>query len=144
MFFRKIYRWADKFEDRVRGRLSHYPLIYAFIGGAGIIIFWRGIWHSVDYLVASFTAADPVVITGFPWWDGPVSAVFGTLLLLATGLWVSSFIGNEILISGVNGEKRVAEKTEQEIKEDVVLEQRIAREIKDIGRRLDKIESELK
>ena len=37
MFYKKIYNFGDRLEDKARGRLSHYPIIYAFIGGTGII-----------------------------------------------------------------------------------------------------------
>ena len=52
--FKSIYRlidsFFDKLEDVVRGKLSKHSIIYAFIGGSGIILFWRGIWHSADWL----------------------------------------------------------------------------------------------
>ncbi len=39
----------------------------------------------------------------------------GTLILLLTGVFVSAFIGNRLIISGLSGEKKLAEKTEEEI-----------------------------
>jgi len=38
------------------------------------------------------------------------------VILLMTGVFVSSFIGNEILISGLKSQKKIAEKTEEEVK----------------------------
>lgn len=141
MFFKKLYQFGDRLEDKVRGRLSHYPLIYAFIGGAGVIIFWRGIWHTVDFLMDIFSNSP---VDGVAWWDGPISTLFGMILLLMVGLFVSSFIGNEIVISGLKGEKKIVEKAEQEIKEEIEheinVDTEIQTEMKDIARRLEKIQ----
>lgn len=133
MLFKKLYNLGDKLEDKIRGKLSHYPIIYAFIGGAGIIIFWRGIWHSIDFLV------DFIVTNGQPaavWWDGPFSIFLGATLLLLVGLFVTSFIGNEIIISGIKGDKRIAEKTEIEIKQDILLDIKMQDQISEIAKSL--------
>lgn len=138
--FNKVYRFFDKLEDKIRGRLSHYPIIYAFIGGAGVIIFWRGIWHTVDYIMEFFAVGDMVSSTSIselPWWDGPLSIVFGVVLLLATGLFVASFIGTEIVISGLKGEKKLTEKTEEEVEFDV-------KESKDIKKEIHEMDSKVK
>lgn len=137
MFFKKIYQFGDRLEDKVRGKLSHYPLIYAFIGGAGVIIFWRGIWHTVDFVMNYFYNGNT---GGVAWWDGPVSTLFGMILLLMVGLFVSSFIGNEIVISGLKGEKKIVERAEQEIQEEIGLDTEIQSEMREIVRRLEKIQ----
>ena len=143
MILKKLFNFGDKLEDRVRGKLSHFPITYAFLGGAGVIIFWRGIWHSLDYVMGMMTSDNAQLVTGYPWWDGPFSIAIGMFLLLLIGLFVSSFIGNEILISGMNGEKKVAEKTEQEIKEDVALDVRMVHEMKELSQRLESLEKKL-
>ncbi len=147
ILFKRIYRFGDKLEDRVRRKLSHYPITYAFVGGMGIIIFWRGIWHSMDYLVEFFSRDPLMVTTGADataiWWDGPLSIVVGTILLLMSGLFVTSFIGNEIIISGIKGEKRLAEKTEQEIEDDAARDAQMMREIDQIVKRLDEVEKKI-
>ncbi len=97
---RTIYGFFDKLEDKIRGFLSHYPIVYSLIGGVAIVLFWRGVWHMADE---------------FSFMTGPVSFVVGAVLLLATGLLVSVFIGDQIIISGLRGEKKVAEKTESEV-----------------------------
>lgn len=38
----RIYTHLDKLEDKVRGILSHSPLVYALIGGTAIVLFWGG------------------------------------------------------------------------------------------------------
>lgn len=148
MFFKKIYNLGDRLEDKMRGRLSHYPIIYAFIGGTGIIIFWRGVWHTMDYIMKLlFEASDSVTSTSLlesPWWDGPLSMLIGATLLLGVGLFVSSFIGNEIIISGLKKEKKIVEKTEEEIEVDLKESDKIRNEIHGMDGRLKRIEENLK
>lgn len=118
--FKIIYTFFDKLEDQVRGRLSRKPIGYAFLGGVGIVLFWRGVWHSVDALMLhyfSLASLDSSVdISGLPWWDGPASLAIGTILLLLSGLFVANFIGNEVILSGIKGEKKIVDKTEDEIR----------------------------
>ena len=145
---KRVYQIGDKLEDRVRGKLSHYPIIYAFIGGAGVIIFWRGIWHTVDYLMEFFNAGNIVSSTStnfsqLPWWDGPLSIVFGASLLLITGLFVGSFIGTEIVISGLKGEKKITERTEEEVELDVKESIKIKQEIHAMDERIKHVEAML-
>ncbi len=140
MIFKKIYQLGDKLEDKVRGRLSHYPITYAFVGGAGVIIFWRGIWHSVDVLMGYINFSGKTGWAALPWWDGLFSMAIGMALLLLVGLFVSSFIGNEIIISGLKGEKKAVEKAELEIEEDIMMDMEIQDEIKDISKRLARIQ----
>jgi hypothetical protein len=124
MFIYKIYKViydaCDRLEDRVRGFLSHYPIIYALVGATGVVIFWRGVWHTADYIM-SFASAGNVGVSSVDvnlglWWDGPLSILVGGTMLLMTGVFVSNFIGNEIIISGLKGEKKIAEKTEKEVR----------------------------
>jgi hypothetical protein len=115
---KKVINFFDKLEDRVRGRLSRKPLIYALIGGIGVILFWRGIWHTADDI---------------PFLTGPVSALLGLIILLATGVFVSAFIGNRLILTGLRGEKKLPDKKIGEIETD---EERIKKT-------LDKIETEV-
>lgn len=96
----KIKKFFDKLEDRVRHVLSHKPILYAFLGGVGIVLFWKGIWETAEY---------------FPILDGLGSVVASVILLLVIGLFVSSFIGDSILIAGLRSQKKVTEKTEAEV-----------------------------
>lgn len=140
MLFKKIYQLGDRLEDKMRGRLSHYPITYAFVGGAGVIIFWRGIWHSVDFLMGYIKFPGKADWTALPWWDGLFSIALGMVLLLLVGLFVSSFIGNEIIISGLKGEKKAVERAEAEIEEGIMMDIEIQDEIKDISKRLARIQ----
>lgn len=123
--FKKINRFFDKLEDKIRARLSHHPILYAIIGGVGIVLFWRGIWHTADL---------------FPFMTGPVSTIISIIILLGTGLFVSFFIGDRIFLSGLKYEKKLFEKTESEIE----AESNILNEIKAKIDRIEKDVQELK
>lgn len=99
---KKIVTFFDKLEDRVRIRLSHYPILYALVGAVGIVLVWKGVWETAEY---------------FPALYGPASIVLGTAILLLTGLLVSFFIGDTIIISGFKKEKKLVEKSEKEMLE---------------------------
>jgi MFS superfamily sulfate permease-like transporter len=130
--FKKIINYFDKFEDKVRGRLSHHPILYTFIGGIAIVLFWRGIWHTADMLQAQ---------GGWLGWlfYEPNNLVIVTVILLASGLFVSYFIGDTVLISGMSGEKKLAEKTEKEIKEEGIELKEIQNTIKEIEKNIVEI-----
>ena len=98
---KKIVKFFDHLEDRARGRLSKFPLIYAFIGGVGIVLFWRGVWHTADL---------------FPLMTGPVSLLVAIVILLLTGLFVSFFVGENIILTGLKKEKKLVERAESEIR----------------------------
>lgn len=148
MLFKTIYDFCDHIEDKVRGKLSHTPIIYAFIGGVGIVIFWRGVWHTMDTLMKTIFAtrngAVTTDISDFPWWDGPLSILIGTVLLLTVGLFVTTMIGNEIIISGLKREKKIVEKTEDDLQVELIENEGIKDEIHDMDTRLGRIEKILK
>lgn len=138
-----IYNFFDKLEDKIRGKLSRYPILYAFIGGVGIVIFWRGVWHTTDFfteVIFSYQLNGSIDIGKLPWWDGPLSLLVGSVLLLSTGLFVFDFIGTQAIISGIKGEKKLEEKTEEEIREETGAIEEIKKEMKIIAHRLDGIE----
>lgn len=141
-----VVNFFDKLEDKIRGRLSHYPILYAFIGGVGVVIFWRGVWHTADFVtevIFSYQMNGSVNLGSLPWWDGPVSILVGGILLLSTGLFVFDFIGTQAMISGLKGEKRLEEKTEEEIKLEAGAISEIREEVKEIAHHLDEIEKKM-
>lgn len=141
-----IINFFDKLEDKIRGKLSHYPILYAFIGGIGVVIFWRGVWHTTDFfteIIFSYQVNGSIDLGSLPWWDGPLSLLVGSVLLLSTGLFVFDFIGSQAIISGLRGEKRLEEKTEEEIKTEAEVIRGIEKEVKEISNRLDDIEEDL-
>lgn len=117
----KIFYFFDGLEDRIRNTLSRYPFVYAFIGGTAIVLFWRGVWMFADTI---------------PFLTGPVSIFISVAILLVTGLFVSFFIGDTIIISGLKKEKRLDEKVASEVKTELDI-------LTDIQKRLGEIEREI-
>jgi hypothetical protein len=142
-FITKIIKFFDKFEDRVRSILSHQPILYALIGGVGVVLFWRGVWHTADYL----SAVSPGLLLGEPWnstyvgpwWDGPVSLLISIIILLAVGLFVSAFIGDSLILSGLKKDKKLAEKTETEVETEEEVLTAIRSDVVELERDLDEI-----
>jgi hypothetical protein len=116
-----IVMFFDKLEDTIRIFLSHHPIMYALIGGIGIVLFWKGVWEM----------AEIPALFGFP------SFVIGSFILLATGLLVSFFIGDNIILSGYKHEKKLAEKTEVEVRTEKT-------KIDEVYAKLERIEKMLK
>ena len=109
--FKKIFTFFDKLEDRTREYLSKRPILYTLIGGVAIVLFWRGVWHTADILAARGGWLGVIFYE-------PVNLVITAVILLATGLFVSYFIGDTILLSGLKHQKKVADKTEKETREE--------------------------
>jgi len=134
--FKKIIDFFDKLEDKIRGHLSKFPILYTLIGGVAIVLFWRGVWHTADILQAQ---------GGWLGWlfYEPTNMIIVTIILLASGLFVSYFIGDTILISGMKGEKKIAEKTEKEVKEEEQKLSDIQDSVREIEKDIDKIKEVL-
>ena len=125
----RILKFFDKLEDRIRAALSHHPVPYALIGGFGIMLFWRGVWHTADL---------------FPFLTGPMSILISAVVLLATGLFVSFFIGETIVVSGLKHEKKLTEKTEAEVQTETNIIIELHRELHEIRTKLEEISKRLK
>lgn len=125
---KSVIKFFDVLEDHIRTALSHYPIIYAFVGGFGIVLFWKGVWETVAI---------------FPMLHGPVSIIAGVVVLLLSGLFVSFFIGKNIIISGLNREKKLAEKTESEVHAEKDLIQDLITKLDRLERGLERVESSL-
>ncbi len=112
---KKIVVFFDRLEDKTRGFLSKRPIIYAGIASIGMVLLWRGIWHLADEIELGAI----------------LSTIIGIFILLMTGIFVSGFIGNRILITGIKNEKKLEEKTKIEIETDIEKENKILTDIKD-------------
>ena len=119
----RIFKIFDKAEDYIRDHLSHHPLWYSFFGGVAVVLFWRGVWETADILATR---------NNFLHWFlyGPNQIVFSTLLLLLMGLMVSVFVGEKIIISGLRHEKKVEDRTEEIVEEEVVTLKHLRDEIR--------------
>lgn len=98
---RTVISFFDRLEDRIRGALSRRPIIYALVGGVGVILFWKGVWETAETV---------------PLLHGPASILVGVLIMLISGLLVSFFIGDSIIISGLNREKKLVERAAAEVR----------------------------
>ncbi len=129
---KKIIIFFDKFEDKIRGRLSGLPILYTFIGGIAIVLFWRGVWHTADILQAKGG------ILGFIFYE-PVNMVLVIIILLATGLFVSYFIGDTILLSGLKQQKKTTDKTKKDIEVEEYELDSLRTTIKEMKKEVDEI-----
>lgn len=130
---RYVLDFFDKLEDVIRHALSRRPLLYALIGGTGVVLFWRGIWHLADWVLLTY-----FVLPVGPW-DGLLSILAGLIILLATGLFASVFVGDAIIISGLRGEKKMIDKAEHEIKSEVELLTEATLELKKIEKKIEEL-----
>lgn len=102
--FHSIDYLFDKAEDHIRARLSRHPFVYTFIGGSGVVLFWRGVWHFADFLEQGSPLGSIIF--------SPLGCiVLAVIILLSTGLFVSVFIGDSIIMSGIKHDKKIIEKT---------------------------------
>jgi len=133
----------DKLEDKIRFWFSHYPIFYGFVGGIGAVLFWRGVWHTADYISLYFLNNTGVVSTTDlgSILDGLISLALGSILLLITGLFVSNFIGNEIIISGLRGERKLTEKTESEVRTETGAIAEIREEVRKISKTVEELKN---
>ena len=125
-----LYTFFDKAEDKVRGKLSHSPIAYGIIGGTAVVLFWRAVWHLADSLEKS----GGIFATIF---GAPVSLVISAAVLLLTGLFVSFFIGDRIILSGLTHEKKLEEKMEAEVRAEGAL-------LLSLHEKLDRLEKEMR
>ena len=127
MLIKNIVKFFDKLEDKIRGLLSHYPIIYGFLGGIGVVLFWRGVWHISDDLNLGSIA----------------SIVLGSIILLITGVFVSTFIGNKVIISGLKGERKMEEKETKEIKEEAKDLEELQDTLKNVEKKISRLEQKI-
>jgi len=130
--FNKIIKFFDKLEDHIRGFLSGFPVIYSLIGGTAIVVFWRGIWQVFDSVE---------LLNGFN--GGVISIVISVVVLLSCGLFVSFFIGDTIILSGIKKEKKMAEKTMDELQKETDKMQYALEKINNIDKNLSEIKERL-
>ncbi|MFA5840984.1 MAG: hypothetical protein WC847_01805 [Candidatus Paceibacterota bacterium] len=122
-----ILKFFDRLERKIRGKLSHYPILYAFIGGIGVVLFWRGVWHTADEMNMGST----------------ISVIIGVVILIITGVFVSSFIGNQLIISGLVGEKKIAEKEEEELQTEEMQLKSLQSTLNRLEKKLEHIDKEV-
>lgn len=130
--YKKIFHFFDRLEDHVRGLLSKYPIWYAVIAGICIVLFWRGVWHTGDILQAKGG------FWGFVF-SGPISLALSTILLLVIGVFVSAFVGDMLVLSGIKKEKKMVDKTEDELKKEEGELEQVEQVIDDLYEEVDEV-----
>jgi hypothetical protein len=113
-----------RIEERARTYFERVPFLHAFLGGVGVVLFWRGVWEIADRI-----HIDPIV-----------SIVVGSLLLGAIGLFLHTFVGNAIIIKNVEKDKRMTTRAEHEI---AVVEKDIKQEgatLEQLSAKIDRLE----
>lgn len=127
MTIKTIIKFFDKLEDKIRGKLSRYPILYAVFGGIGVVLFWRGVWHIADELNLGSVA----------------SIIIGSIILLMTGVFVSEFIGSKIIMSGLAGEEKLTEKEEREIETEETQLQNLQKTLNRLEKKLEHIDQDI-
>lgn len=126
-----MIKFFDRLEDFTREHLARYPITYSIIGGVGVVLFWRSVWETADMLAILHPLLN---LFFYP----PVQLIISTLVLLLTGLMVSIFIGDRIILSGLRHEKKLEEKTEEIVKEEAVTLLHIRDEIRELRKEINK------
>lgn len=136
----KPFSSIKKFFNELRLKLKNHPVIYAFIGGIGIILFWRGIWHTTDFVsvfLLNHQGEDALNYANLV--DSLASTIIGFVLLLLTGLFVTDFISSEIISTSAKTEKKIEKITEETEEEEETEEKRLD----EIEKKFDRVTNHL-
>lgn len=125
--FKLIYTFFDKEEDSVRGYLSKRPITYALVAGVAVVLFWRGVWMTADL---------------FAFLTGPISIVISLFIMLMSGVFVSFFVGDMIIISGLKKDKKVIDKTSEELEKESKNVERIENKLDDLEDKVEELLAE--
>lgn len=129
---KRLVEWFDKLEDGIRGHLSHYPITYSILGGVAVVLFWRSVWEVADII---FYAG-----YSFSWIFNPFIQIFlSTITLSLTGLMVSTFIGDRIILSGLKHTKKVSEVTEERVREEAEILLDLEKKVAEIEKKVDNL-----
>jgi len=131
--FGRIIKYFQNFEIYNRNFLVKHKYLYALLGGTGIILFWKGVWYIADSLKINGInyfgeSLGKIMMIIF---SDTGTLILGLILMLATGVFVSEFIDDEIIISGIKKEKQIIDKSAEEIIAEEKKEEKILEELKD-------------
>lgn len=121
--FKSIYRFFDKLEDHIRAWLSRRPILYGLIAGLGAVLFFRGVWMLID-------------ATELGAWE---SVGISLIILLLTGAFVSHFVSNDVIMSGLKQEKKFAEQTENQMESEMATLHDIRHELNNLKNEISKL-----
>lgn len=123
-----IVKFFDKLEDHIRAWLSRRPILYGLIAGLGAVLFFRGVWMLID-------------ATELGAWE---SVGISLVILLLTGAFVSHFVSNDVIMSGLKEEKKFVEQTENKMESELATLHDIKHEIQDLKEEITKLAQEKK
>ena len=121
---KNLIKLLDVTEDKIRFSLSKRPIIYAFVSGVGTVLFFRGVWLLADE---------------FEILTGTVTLAISMAILLLSGSFLFHFLSNEIVISGLKQEKKLLEKTGEEIKAESITLDQLSKKLDAMVKKLDKL-----
>ena len=137
--FKKIFKFFDRTEDKTRSKLSKYPVLYATVGAVGLVLLWRGVWMVAD----SLSVFDNNPFDKAYFIDGVISIGASVVILLVSGLFVSFFIGDRIILSGLKKEKKMEEKTKEELDAEMNVVNKMEEKMEKIEENIEKIKESL-
>ena len=76
--------------------------------------------------------------------SGLASVIVGLIILLSIGLFVSFFVGDRIIISGIKEEKRIDEKTEEEIKTETITLRELHEDVEELKEEIEEVDKEVR
>ncbi len=133
--YKKILNFFDGLENSIRFHFSRHPVPYSLVAGVFIVLFWKGIEDTAHM---------------FPSLSGPVLILISVPVLLLTGVFVSFFVTDGVILSGLRKEQRVVREAQVEIKEEQkeikqedVLLKKVAEKLDEIDREVHQIEARL-
>lgn len=132
-----VYYLFDKMEDHIRARLARHPFIYTFVGGTGVVLFWRGVWHIAD-VFEKYTHLGSFLFSPLG------SVILGVIILLSTGLFVSVFIGDSIIMSGIKHDKKIIEKTIEDVETEMSDVEKMLAAVVDMKKEMETLEHKIR
>lgn len=125
----RLYNYLKHLGKKLRKGLTKRPVLYTLIGSFATVLFWRGVWHTTDLLEAQGG------VFGFLF-SAHGSLILSAAILIVTGLFVSFFVGDVVILAGMSKEQKLLEKAEKKIEEDSV-------ELKRVEALLERVEEEV-
>lgn len=122
-----VVHFFDKLEDGIRAHLSRFPVPYSIISGIAIVLFWRGVWHLADDLGLSSINS---ILISLP-------------MLLLTGVLVSYFVADRVILSGLKHEEKLVQKTADELKAEDNLLHTVAEQVKNLSKEVKRMDAKI-
>jgi uncharacterized coiled-coil protein SlyX len=72
-----------------------------------------------------------------------MSIIISVVILLATGLFVSYFVGDMIIISGLKKDKKMSDKKEEEFRKEEMVMERIEDKLDELNEKIEAMEDKI-